>query len=49
MGKFIMAYIAMYGGTKDHARKVWYNTDKVYHDLIIESSNNDARKSFYND
>ena len=49
MNIFINAYIALYGGTKDNARRVWRATDKEYHDLIIESFKQNAHKSFYND
>ena len=46
---FINAYIALYGGTKDNARRVWRATDKKYHDLIIESFKQNAHEAFYND
>ena len=46
---FINAYRALYGGTKDNARRVWRATDKEYHDLIIESFKQNAREAFYND
>ena len=49
MNIFINAYIALYGGTKDNARRVWRATDKEYHDLIIESFKQNAHKAFYND
>lgn len=49
MNSFINAYIALYGVTKDNARKVWRATNKKYHDLIIESFKQNARKAFYND
>ena len=49
MNSFINAYIALYGGTKDNARRVWRVTDKEYHDLIIYSFRANARKAFYND
>ena len=49
MNTFINAYIALYGGTKDNARQVWRATDKEYHDSIIESFKQNARKAFYND
>ena len=46
MNIFINAYIALYGGTKDNARRVWRATDKEYHDLIIESFKQNAHESF---
>ena len=49
MNIFINAYIALYGGTKDNARRVWRATDKKYHDLIIESFKQNAHEAFYND
>ena len=49
MNAFINAYIALYAGTKDNARRVYRATDKEYHDLIIESFKQNARKAFYND
>ena len=49
MNIFINAYIALYGGTKDNARRVWRTTDKKYHDLIIESFKQNSHKAFYND
>ena len=49
MNIFVNAYIALYGGTKDNARRVWRATDKEYHDLIIESFKQNAHEAFYND
>ena len=49
MNIFINAYIALYGGTKDNARRVWRATDKEYHDLIIVAFKQNAHKAFYND
>ena len=49
MKQFINAYIALYGGTKDNARRVWRATDKEYHDLIIYEFKQNAHKAFYND
>ena len=46
---FINSYIALYGGTKANAIRVWRATDKEYHDLIIESFKQNAHKAFYND
>ena len=49
MNVFINAYVALYCGTKDSARRIWCSTDKEYHDLIIESFKQNARKAFYED
>jgi hypothetical protein len=49
MNIFINAYIALYGGTKGNACKIWRATDKEYHDLIIDSFKQNAHAAFYND
>ena len=49
MNTFINAYIALYGGTKANARRIWRATDREYHGLIIASFKQNAHKAFYND
>lgn len=46
---FIKAYIYCFGSTKKEALQVFKTTDKKYHNLVIESFKQDARKAFYND
>lgn len=49
MNEFITAYIAVYGGTKKAAAKVWRETNLKYHQAVIESFKHDARAGFYED
>lgn len=49
MKDFVNAYIWLYGGTQQNARRVYRNTGAGYHNAVIECFEENARKAFYND